>query len=264
MRSNSFRPEIQGLRAVAVISVMVFHLNPAWLPGGFVGVDIFLVISGFLITSILLDRKSRPEYSILDTLKYFYMSRIKRIAPAYFTMLLIVALISAVFLLPQDFKVFKKGLEQAVWFSSNNYFAGFGDYFAPANYEQPLLHTWSLAVEIQFYLISPFLILLLPRKILKWIFVGLFVGLTIIAEYRLRFLGIEQATYYSLYARLPEFFAGGLVALYVTAGGGGQNTKLDYSIGPRNDWIDYSFSTIAWYLSWYSSIIARYRCGYAS
>lgn len=219
MKSNCFRPEIQGLRAVAVIAVMAFHLNPAWLPGGFVGVDVFLVISGFLITSILLDRRSRPEYSTLDTLKYFYISRIKRIAPAYFTMLLIVALISAVFLLPQDFKVFKKGLAQAVLFTSNNYFADFGDYFSPASYEQPLLHTWSLAVEIQFYLISPFLILLLPRKLLKWVFVGSFVGLTIIAEYRLHFLGIEQATYYSLYARLPEFFAGALVALYVTTGG---------------------------------------------
>ncbi|MDO6564000.1 acyltransferase family protein [Amphritea sp. 1_MG-2023] len=153
MRSNYFRPEIQSLRAVAVIAVMVFHLNPTWLPGGFVGVDVFLVISGFLITSILLDRKSCPEYNILVTLKYFYLSRIKRIAPAYFTMLLIVALISAVFLLPQDFKVFKKGLEKTVWFASNNY-------FAPASYEKPLLQTLSLAVEIQFYLISPFLILL--------------------------------------------------------------------------------------------------------
>lgn len=216
MSDANYRVDIQGLRAIAVLAVMVFHLNPAWLPGGFVGVDVFLVISGFLITSILLDRKASAGYSLSATLKYFYASRFKRIAPAYFVMLVVVALIAAVFFLPQDFNTFKKGLENASWFNSNNYFAGFGDYFALANHEQPLLHTWSLAVEIQFYLLAPFMVLLLPISLLKWVFTGLLIGLTAIAEYRLRFLGIEQATYYSLYARLPEFFAGGLVALYVT------------------------------------------------
>ncbi|MGL5336370.1 MAG: acyltransferase family protein, partial [Enterovibrio sp.] len=94
-----------------------------------------------------------------------------------------------------------------------SYFADFGDYFAPSSYEQPLLHTWSLAVEIQFYLLAPFLVLLLPTRWLKWAFAGSLVGLTAFSEYRLRFMGVEQATYYSLYARLPEFFAGGLAAL---------------------------------------------------
>ena len=91
----------------------------------------------------------------------------------------------------------------------------------PANHEQPLLHTWSLAVEIQFYLFAPLMVLLLPIRWLKWVFAGLLIGLTAIAEYRMRILGIEQATYYSLYARLPEFFAGGLAALYVTTVSGG-------------------------------------------
>lgn len=106
---------------------------------------------------------------------------------------------------------------------SNNYFAGFGDYFAPANYEQPLLHTWSLAVEIQFYLIAPFLVLLLPIRVLKWLLAILLILLTAVAEYRLRVLGIQQSTYYSLYARLPEFFAGALVALHVRSSGGWGN-----------------------------------------
>lgn len=216
MTTANYRPDIQGLRAIAVLAVMVFHLNPAWLPGGFVGVDVFLVISGFLITSILFHKKAHVGYSLTATLKYFYASRFKRIAPAYFVMLVLVALVAAVFFLPQDFNTFKKGLEKAAWFNSNNYFAGFGDYFAPANHEQPLLHTWSLAVEIQFYLLAPFLVLLLPIRWLKWVFTGLLIGLTAIAEYRMRILGIEQATYYSLYARLPEFFAGALTALYVT------------------------------------------------
>jgi len=193
---------------------MVFHYNPAWLPGGFVGVDVFLVISGFLITSILINKKSKPDYGLSTTLKYFYVSRFRRIAPAYFAMLIIVALVSAILFLPKDFAIFKDGLEKAAWFNSNHYFAEFGDYFAPANHEQPLLHTWSLAVEMQFYLLAPFMVLLLPLRALKAAFITLLVGLTILAEYRLRVQGIEQATYYSLYARLPEFFAGGLAALF--------------------------------------------------
>lgn len=197
-----------------MLAVMAFHYNPAWLAGGFVGVDVFLVISGFLITSILINKKSKPDYTLSATLKYFYVSRFKRIAPAYFAMLVLVALVAAVLFLPKDFATLKDGLEKAAWFTSNQYFAEFGDYFAPANHEQPLLHTWSLAVEMQFYLIAPFLVLLLSVKALKGVFITLLIGLTLLAEYRLRIQGIDQATYYSLYARLPEFFAGGLAALF--------------------------------------------------
>lgn len=113
---------------------MDFHFNAAWLPGGFIGVDVFLVISGFLITSILLHKKYQADYNLTAIIKYFYSSRFKGIAPAYFVMLVVVALVAAVFVLPQDFNTFKKGLEKAVWFNSNNYFAGFGNYFAPANH----------------------------------------------------------------------------------------------------------------------------------
>lgn len=215
MRPDSYRHDIQGLRAIAVLAVMLFHFNPLWLPGGFIGVDVFLVISGYLITSILLDKKAQPDYRLSSTLRYFYISRIKRIAPAYFTMLVMVSLLAAVLFLPQDLATYKKGLNQAAWFNSNHYFAGFGDYFAPANHEQPILHTWSLAVEIQFYLLAPFLILLLPKKVLPYLLATLLVGLTAVAEYRLRILGIQQETYYSLYARLPAFFAGALVAMWV-------------------------------------------------
>ena len=223
MSSLLYRPDIQGLRAIAVLAVMLFHFNPAWLPGGFVGVDVFLVISGFLIVSILLNKKSQPGYRLSSTLQYFYGSRFKRIAPAYFVMLIVVSLLAAVLFLPPDLATYKQGLNKAAWFNSNSYFAGLGDYFAPANHEQPLLHTWSLAVEIQFYLLAPWLVLLVPTKALKWLLWALLLGFTALAEYRLRALGLAQATYYSLYPRLPEFFAGGLVALYMnTAHGGGK------------------------------------------
>lgn len=209
-----FRRDIQGLRAIAVLAVIVFHFNPAWLPGGFVGVDIFLVISGYLISSILLHKKNKPEYQLLPTLNYFYTSRIKRIVPAYYTTLIAISLIAAVLFLPTDFSNYRDGLKKAAWFNSNNYFASFGDYFAPANHEQPLLHTWSLAIEIQFYLIVPFIFLLIPKRLLSWLLpLGILI-FTAIAEYKLR-TGAQQATYYSLLARLPAFFFGGWIALHI-------------------------------------------------
>lgn len=213
MGTTHYRPDIQGLRAIAVLAVVLFHYNPALLPGGFVGVDVFLVISGYLIVRILLQKKAQPDYRLTATLRYFYFSRIKRIAPAYYAMLMLVSLLAAVLLLPKDLAIYEKGLDQALWFDSNSYFASFGDYFAPASHEQPLLHTWSLAVEVQFYLLAPFLVLLLPRRALKWVLLLFLVALTAIAQYRLSTLGNQQATYYSLYARLPEFFMGGLVAV---------------------------------------------------
>ncbi|MEI2614103.1 MAG: acyltransferase [Methylotenera sp.] len=125
------------------------------LPGGFIGVDVFLVISGYLITQILMSQKLKSNQNILHTLKFFYFSRIKRIAPAYFVMLFATTVVAAILYIPPDYNTFYKSLKSALYFNSNHYFAGFGDYFAPSALEQPLLHTWSLAVEIQFYLLLP-------------------------------------------------------------------------------------------------------------
>lgn len=215
MSGTEFRLDIQGLRALAVIAVITFHYYPVLLPGGFIGVDIFFVISGFLITSILINKKTEIGYNLPDTLKYFYVSRFKRIVPAYLVMLLFVALVAAILFTQEDFKTLEDGLKKAIWFSSNYYFAANGDYFAPESYERPLLHTWSLAVEVQFYLIIPFLVLSIPTKAIKWLCGSLLVGFTLIAQYRIQVQGVEQETYYSLYARIPEFFAGVLSALYV-------------------------------------------------
>ena len=222
MTTTDYRPDIQGLRAVAVVLVILFHFNPAWLPGGFVGVDVFLVISGYLMAGVLLERKGRLEYGLAGTIRQFYVSRFKRIAPAYFAMLALVSIFAAVLFLPQDFDVYKKSLNQAAWFNSNHHFAVSGDYFAPASHEQPLLHTWSLAVEIQFYLLAPLLFLLVPTRALPWLLAILLIGLTAVAEYRLRILNIHQETYYSLYSRLPAFFAGALVALWLRMPRGGK------------------------------------------
>ena len=144
------RPDVQGLRGLAVLAVMVFHFNPAYLHGGYIGVDIFFVISGFLLTAILLSKKEESGLS-LKLIVEFYGARIRRIVPAYFTMLLFVALLAAVFFEPGDFESFRESFLSATFFRSNYFFASYGDYFAPESHEQSLLHTWSLAVELQFY-----------------------------------------------------------------------------------------------------------------
>lgn len=210
----NYRSDIQGLRAVAVLAVIIFHFNPSWLPGGFVGVDIFLVISGFLIGSILFTDRNKPDYSTFNSLKHFYISRFKRIVPAYLIMLVLVSFVAAVLFVPNDFATYRSSLSKAFWFNANNFFAKFGDYFAPASYELPLLHTWSLAVEIQFYLIAPIIFLFLPRKILYWLLPFFSLLLTTYSEHKLS-NGVHQATYYSFLSRLPAFLMGGWIALIV-------------------------------------------------
>ncbi len=155
------REDIQGLRAVAVLAVILFHVDRRWLPGGFTGVDIFLVISGFLITSIIVRQQSQGSFSFLS----FYASRIRRIVPAYLVLLAGVTACTAVLLTPEDFSRFWASLQSALYFSSNNFFARQSDYFAPAAHELPLLHTWSLAVEMQFYLLLPAMLAVIPRRV---------------------------------------------------------------------------------------------------
>jgi len=168
MNSNSnlavkpYRKDIQGLRAIAVLAVVIFHINKNYLPGGFIGVDMFFVISGFLVGGIVLREKLVQQFSLLD----FFKSRCRRILPAYFVMLSVVSVISAILFVPKDFDFFWESMKSASYFKSNIYFTKFGDYFAPSAHELPLLHTWSLAVEMQFYLLLPLAFVFTP---LRWI-----------------------------------------------------------------------------------------------
>ena len=149
-----YRPDIDGLRAVAVLSVIIFHLNPHWLPGGFVGVDIFFVISGYLITSIIYQEVNEGRFSF----QTFYTRRIKRIFPAFFVVVLFSLLVGFVVMLPLAFFDLGKTAFAALFFLSNVLFAHKGGYFDnPDTF--PLLHTWSLSVEEQYYLIWPVILL---------------------------------------------------------------------------------------------------------
>jgi peptidoglycan/LPS O-acetylase OafA/YrhL len=157
MAALQYRPAIDGLRAIAVLSVFIFHLNHRWLPGGFVGVDVFFVISGYLITSIIFNDCQGDKFSLLK----FYQRRIARIFPAFFTVAL-ATLVGARFIYtPQDYASAGANLTAASLSVANLKYMLQGSYFQISPDAQPFLHYWSLSVEEQFYLFFPLLFLLL-------------------------------------------------------------------------------------------------------
>jgi peptidoglycan/LPS O-acetylase OafA/YrhL len=152
----SYRPEIDGLRAVAVLSVVLYHFGISGPDGGFVGVDVFFVLSGYLIGGLLWDEMARTGRIGLGP---FYLRRIRRLAPAFFVMTFVSAIIAAVILLPFELREFGKEMIAAtVWLSNVLYYMGTG-YFDIGVENKVFLHTWSLSVEEQFYVVLPLLLL---------------------------------------------------------------------------------------------------------
>jgi len=206
-------PQIDGLRAIAVISVVIHHINEEILPGGFIGVDVFFVISGYLITNIILKEINNGKFSFIN----FYERRIRRIFPALFGVLLFTLIGSYLILLPSDFIQMSQGLLGTLYFISNIVFwkelqAG---YFAAMDSAlNPLVHTWSLAVEEQFYVFFPILIILTYRfgaKKLLLIFFLLFVLSLLLAE-----IFVTQkpvATFFLSPFRAYELILGAILAL---------------------------------------------------
>jgi peptidoglycan/LPS O-acetylase OafA/YrhL len=207
-----YRPDIDGLRAVAILPVLFYHLGTSLAPGGFVGVDVFFVISGYLITSLISAEMHQGTYSITN----FYVRRARRIFPALFAMCAVTALFVLLFCLPSDAKRFSSALAAATLFGSNIYFYLSADYFAADAATQPLLHTWSLAVEEQFYIFFP-LILLLVRRYFGQRERLIMVALALLS------LGIsvwlvetdKAGAFYLLHSRAWELLLGGLLALGV-------------------------------------------------
>ena len=155
-----YRTDIDGLRMLAILPVVIYHAGLPFIPGGFVGVDIFFVISGFLITGII-DREMRAgTFSIVR----FYERRACRILPALFTVLVATSAASFIFLLPDDFVRYATSVVATVFFVSNVFFWEQSGYFQPSADYFPLLHTWSLSVEEQFYIVIPLVMLLLASR----------------------------------------------------------------------------------------------------
>ena len=154
-----FRKDINGLRAIAVIAVVLFHFNTNWMPGGFAGVDVFFVISGFLMTGIIFRGIEQNNFSILK----FYVARANRIIPALAVLCLALLVFGWFYLTPLDYKALGKHVGSSITFLSNIVYWKESGYFEAASHEKWLLHTWSLSVEWQFYMIYP-LVLLAMRK----------------------------------------------------------------------------------------------------
>lgn len=155
-QSITYRADIDGLRAIAVLSVLLFHIDFSWVPGGYTGVDIFFVISGFLITRIIGRDIERGAFS----LRWFYVRRIRRILPVFYTVTVVTMLGGAVLLLPKDLHDFLSSVRHAMLFAANIYFSKDKGYFDISADEKPMLHIWSLSIEEQYYFIWPLLLLL--------------------------------------------------------------------------------------------------------
>jgi peptidoglycan/LPS O-acetylase OafA/YrhL len=158
-----YRADIDGLRALAVIPVLFYHAGIPGFPGGFVGVDIFFVISGYLICGMIDDDIRKGSFS----LSHFYKRRILRILPALFVMFLVTTGLAYLYCLPVELEDYSKSLASAVGSVSNVYFAATAGYFDAPAATKPLLHTWSLGVEEQFYLVVPLLMLFAYRVVPK-------------------------------------------------------------------------------------------------
>ena len=160
-----YRGEIDGLRAIAVVPVILFHAGFQSFSGGFVGVDVFFVISGYLITSIIVAERNAGTFSLVN----FYERRARRILPALFFVLLACLPLAWQWTTPGDLRAFSKSLAAVSIFASNiEFWRDSGDYFAAAAELKPLLHTWSLAVEEQYYVLFPLLIIYLWPFGLRW------------------------------------------------------------------------------------------------
>ena len=212
MSAIQYRPEVDGLRAVAVIPVVLFHLSAAWLPGGFVGVDVFFVISGYLITSIILKEQAAGTF----TFKNFWMRRVRRILPALLTMLVVTGVASYFIMFGPAWAGIGEQILSAIFIYANiEMWQLAGNYWGSAAENAPFLHTWSLSVEEQFYLFYPLILLTLLKFVPKRTFALILLGTAFsfaIGVYATA--NSPSAAFYFLPTRAWELAAGCLLAIF--------------------------------------------------
>ena len=217
----TYRPEIDGLRAVAVLAVIVFHAAPGFLPGGFLGVDVFFVISGYLITGILLAANDVPGRTLWSVMAQFWMRRIRRILPALLLCLAGTLALGAAVLAPADYDALARSALAAAFSVSNIWFwRQPRGYFHDDIGDAPLVHTWSLGVEEQFYILYPAGLLLIlryrPTLVLPLLAAGT------VASFSLAQFATERssdAAFYLLPTRAWQLGVGALVWLLVEGRG---------------------------------------------
>lgn len=211
-----YRPEVDGLRTIAVLPVILFHAGVSVFSGGYVGVDVFFVISGYLITGILASELAEDRFSITR----FYERRARRILPALFAVMLACLPFAWFWMLPSEMLNFSRSMIAVSAFASNVLFFMQAGYFAPNAEELPLLHTWSLAVEEQYYIIFPVLLWALWRlgRGIVW---GVLAVIAVVSLALCQLLVTSQpdATFYLIHTRAWELLAGSLIALWQLRGG---------------------------------------------
>jgi len=205
-----YRKEIDGLRAVAVLPVILSHAGISWFSGGYIGVDIFFVISGYLITSIILEEKKRNKFSIIN----FYVRRARRILPGLSVVLIFTTIAAYIFMPANLLKGYSQSLVSVTTFSSNVFFYMTSGYFSQTSVEKPLLHTWSLAVEEQYYLFFPVMIVLIGLLGERWLVpsILLMATLSFIFAQLLLSRNAVDANYYLIFSRAWELFFGSIIA----------------------------------------------------
>jgi peptidoglycan/LPS O-acetylase OafA/YrhL len=209
--ASSYRPDIDGLRAIAVLSVVMFHFAHSALPGGYLGVDIFFVLSGYLITQIIHGEIVAGRFTISG----FYERRVRRIVPALLLVLACSAVVAAAILLPADLMRFGQALLATLAFFANMYAWRDTNYFSPLADQKPLLHTWSLGVEEQFYIFFPLLLWVLARRWPRLVLPA--IVLITVASFVLDVLaqkaGANTFAFFALPTRAWELGIGAIVAL---------------------------------------------------
>jgi peptidoglycan/LPS O-acetylase OafA/YrhL len=207
----TYRPDIDGLRALAVLSVVVYHAFPSALKGGFIGVDIFFVISGFLISSIIFDSLERRSFDFLE----FYSRRIRRIFPALALVLTACLACGWFLLLADEYEALGKYVAAGAAFISNFTLWNESGYFDTSAHSKPLLHLWSLAIEEQFYLFWPLLLWLAYRRHSSFLALTLFIAISSFAINVWSVTSNPVAAYYSPLSRFWELMIGGVLAYVV-------------------------------------------------
>ena len=208
-----YRPEIDGLRSIAVFSVIFYHADFEIFSGGFVGVDVFFVISGYLITSLILSDLYKGDFNLLD----FYNKRIRRIFPALFFVTVCCIPFAWMFMFPHELKNFSQSLVAVGAFVSNILFWQESSYFAASAEEKPLLHTWSLAVEEQFYLLFPILLIMLAQNKRHLLIVCILLSIGSLGISNWLSQADSVANFYLLPSRLWELLAGSITAIVISS-----------------------------------------------
>jgi peptidoglycan/LPS O-acetylase OafA/YrhL len=250
-RITNYRADVDGLRAVAVGAVLLFHAFPGLFPGGYVGVDIFFVISGFLITGILLSEIEQDRFSVLR----FYVRRARRLFPALFLVLFTVLVIGWMAMLPSEFQALGKHVFGGAVFVSNILLWREVSYFDVASELKPLLHLWSLGVEEQYYLMWPLFLLVLARSPRCFWLAAVSLGLLTFITNVILIDRSPSSAFYLPVTRLWELVAGGLLAFGLkqlaakTTGNGQQGVQ---GRGTWARWLPHAISVAGMLLVFYS------------